>query len=138
MQSSDYLEKMLGILSGSFDIYRPVAINAKEYPAYGYFFSLSEKFLVTQKVNLWSARMYEHIVFMQVDKCTEATLEDARDLIENHMEYIYVRKGAKYPEKDHMVSYVTVCISRRAYHLRGHECGNHMRQPLGQTGVQYI
>ncbi len=110
MQSSDYLEKMLGILSGSFDIYRPVAINAKEYPAYGYFFSLSEKFLVTQKVNLWSARMYEHIVFIQVDKCTEETLAEARDLIENHMENMYVRKGEKYPEKDHMVSYVTVCI----------------------------
>ena len=100
MQSSVYLENLLGILAGSFDIYRPVTIIAKEYPAYGYFFSLSEKFLVTQKVNLWSARMYEHIVFMQVDRCTEATLAEARDLIENHMEYMYVRKGEKYPEKD--------------------------------------
>jgi hypothetical protein len=54
--------------------------------------------------------MYEHIVFMQVDKCTEATLAEARELIENHMENMYVRKGEKYPEKDHMVSYVTVCI----------------------------
>ena len=26
------------------------------------------------------------------------------------MEETYVRKGEKYPEKDHMVSYVTVCI----------------------------
>ena len=110
MQSSVYLENLLRILSGSFDIYRPVTINAKEYPAYGYFFSLSEKFLVTQKVNLWSARMYEHIVFMQVEQCTEETLATARDLIENHMECRYVRKGEKYPEKDHMVSYVTVCI----------------------------
>ena len=161
MQSSDYLEKMLGILSGSFDIYRPVAINAKEYPAYGYFFSLSEKFLVTQKVNLWSARMYEHIVFMQVDKCTEATLAEARDLIENHLEYMYVRKGEKYPEKDRMYYFgdLSFCKcnqfrqklpfqqelplhrkrqNRRAYHLRGLERGNRLRQPFSQAGVQYI
>ena len=110
METSDYLEKILGILSGSFDIYRPVTINSKEYPAYAYYFSLSEKFLVTQKVNLWSARVYEHILFMQAEKCSEETLADARALIETYMEETYVRKGEKYPEKDHMVSYVTVCI----------------------------
>ena len=57
MQSSDYLEKMLGILSGSFDIYRPVAINAKEYPAYGYFskfpFNLSSGSSSTVSPYLW-------------------------------------------------------------------------------------
>ena len=110
MESSVYLEKLLGSLSGSFDIYRPIIINVKEYPAYGYFFSLSEKFLVTEKVNLWSARMYEHLLFMQTEKCSEETLAEARELIENNMESTYVRKGEKYPEKDHMISYVTVCI----------------------------
>lgn len=54
--------------------------------------------------------MYEHILFMAVDKCTDSTLAEARDLIEHQMEAIYVRKGEKYPEKDHMVSYITVCI----------------------------
>lgn len=110
LSSTDYLDAILNILSGSFDLYRPVTVENKEYPAYGYFFSLSEKFLVTQKVNLWSARMYEHILFMQADECTEETLKEACHLIENHMEETYVRKGEKYPEKDHMVSYVTVCI----------------------------
>ncbi len=110
MSSEDYLEDILGILSGSFDLYRSVTIEDKEYPAYGYFFSLSEKFLVTQKVNLWSARMYEHILFIQTKECSEKTLAQARELIENYMEETYVRRGNKYPEKDHMISYITVCI----------------------------
>ncbi len=110
MGTEKYLDSILNILSGSFDIYRPVTIENKEYPAYGYFFSLSEKFLVTQKVNLWSARMYEHILFLQTDECTEDTLREACSLIEDYMENTYVRKGEKYPKKDHMVSYVTVCI----------------------------
>lgn len=110
LNSTDYLDAILDVLSGSFDLYRPVTVESKEYPAYGYFFSLSEKFLVTQKVNLWSARMYEHILFIQTEECSEETVEEARRLIENHMEKTYVRKGEKYPEKDHMVSYVTVCI----------------------------
>lgn len=110
LESSDYLERMYTVLSGSFDLYHHILIEDQKYPAYGYFFSLSEKFLVTQKVNLWSARMYEHILFMQEEQCTQETLEKARRLIEGYMEETYVRKGEKYPEKDHMVSYITVCI----------------------------
>ena len=52
MNDTVYLDRMLGIMSGSFDITRPVRIEGREYPARGFFFSLSEKFLVTQKVNL--------------------------------------------------------------------------------------
>ncbi len=110
MNDTAYLDRLLDILSNSFDIYRPVAANGKEYPAYGYFFSLSEKFLVTQKVNLWSARMYEHVIFMHAEQCTEETVREARELIEGYMEETYVRRGERYPEKDHMLSYITVCI----------------------------
>ena len=110
MNDTVYLDRMLGIMSGSFDITRPVRIEGREYPARGFFFSLSEKFLVAQKVNLWSARMYEHVLFMRAEQCTEETLKEAKSLIEGYMEENYVRKGEKYPEKDHMVSYITVCI----------------------------
>lgn len=54
--------------------------------------------------------MYEHILFLQTKECTEETLSEACRLIEHPMEETYVRKGEKYPEKDHMVSYITVCI----------------------------
>ncbi len=110
MKAEAYLESLLGILSGSFDLYRPYTVGGKEYPAYGYYFSLSEKFLVTEKVNLWSARMYEHILFIEAGECTMDTVREAKSLIEGHMEETLVRRGEKYPEKDHMVSYITVCI----------------------------
>lgn len=110
MNKIDFLDRMVDLMSGSFDITRPVSISGLKYPAYGYFFSLSEKFLVTQKVNLWSARMYEHVLFMHTSKCTEETVREAESLIEGYMEETFVRKGEKYPEKDHMISYITVCI----------------------------
>ena len=110
LESAVYLEKILHTLSGSFDIYRPYRIGGREYPAYGYFFSLNEKYVAVRKAQLWAVRTYEHILFMEAEQCTMDTVAEARSLMEGYMEPELVRKKEKYPEKDHMLSDLTVVV----------------------------
>jgi hypothetical protein len=105
-----YLDKLLERYAHSFDIHRPFSIYGEEYPAYGYYFSLSEKYVVSPKANLWSVRTYEHILFLHEEKMSEATVKKVRELMEQYMEPELVRKKKSFPEKDHMVSYLTVCV----------------------------
>ena len=110
MDAERYLDHMLERYARSFDIYRSYKIGGEEYPAYGYFFSLSEKYVATPKANLWSVRTYEHILFLHEDQISVRTVQKARALMDSYMEPELVRKGRRYPEKDHMVSYLTVCV----------------------------
>ena len=110
MTTADYRDGLLLCYSGNFDIYQPYRINNKEYPAYGYFFSVVEKYILVREINMWSTRSYEHILFMEVDTCTEKTIEEASDIIKNYMEPMLVRKGEKLPEPNHMYSYLNVVI----------------------------
>ena len=110
MESAVYLDQILDSLSGSFDIYRPYRIGEKEYPAYGYFFSMNEKYVAVRKAQLWAIRTYEHILFIKTEQCGRDTIAEARRLIEEYMEPVLLRKGNKLPEKDHMVTDLTVVI----------------------------
>ncbi len=110
LESALYLDTILDTLSGSFDIYRPYKVGEKEYPAYGYFFSMNEKYVAVRKAQIWAVRTYEHILFIQTPKCGQDTVAEARSLMEEYMEPELVRRGEKYPEKDHMISDVTVVI----------------------------
>lgn len=110
MTTADYLDSLLLRYSGSFDIYQPYKINEKEYPAYGYFFSVVEKYILIREINMWSTKSYEHILFMEVEECTEETLKEASNIIQNYMEPVLVRKGEKLPEPNHMYSYLNVAI----------------------------
>ena len=110
MESAVYLDRILDTLSGSFDIYRPYRIGGKEYPAYGYFFSMNEKYVAVRKAQLWAVRTYEHILFLQTPQCGPDTIAEAGSLMAEYMEPELVRKGNRYPEKDHMVSDLTVVV----------------------------
>ena len=110
MDASVYLDRLLERYAQSYDVYRPYAVKGEEYPAYGYFFSLSEKYVLSPRANLWSVRTYEHILFLHVTQLNAQTIRKAEELMQQHMEPELVRKGKRYPEKDHMVSYLTVCV----------------------------
>lgn len=110
METAEYLDKLLLRYSGSFDIYQPYVINGKEYPAYGYFFSCVEKYILIRELNMWSTRSYEHILFIEAEECTESILSEAAAIIENYMEPVLVRKNEKWPEPNHMYSYLNVVI----------------------------
>ena len=110
MKTAEYLDRLLLRYSGSFDIYQPYVINGKEYPAYGYFFSCVEKYILTREINMWSSRSYEHILFIEAEECNAEKIEEAKAIIKDYMEPVLVRKNEKYPEKDHMYSYLNVVI----------------------------
>ena len=46
MEMAEYFERTLDKYAGAFDIYRNYSINQRQYPAYGYFFSLGEKGII--------------------------------------------------------------------------------------------
>lgn len=110
MNAKVYLDQLLKRYAHSFDIHRPFSIHGVEYPAYGYYFSLSEKYVVSPKANLWSVRTYEHILFLHEERMCEETLRKVQELMEQYMEPELVRKKKRFPEPDHMVSYLTVCV----------------------------
>ena len=110
MHSADYLNRLLLKYSGTFDIYQPYTILGREYPAYGYFFSHVEKYLLTRRANMWSADSYEHILFAVPEELTPAHLEEYRQAICEYIEPALILKGKKLPEANHMYSYITIAV----------------------------
>lgn len=110
MNSADYLNRLLLKYSGTFDIYQPYTILGREYPAYGYFFSHVEKYLLTRRANMWSADSYEHVLFADPTELTEAHLEEYRQAIAEYIEPVLVLKGEKLPAPNHMYSYITIAV----------------------------
>lgn len=110
MEKLGYLDRILDEYEKSFDIYKEYEIGDRKVSAYGYFNSHSEKYLLVREVQLWETKAFEHIFFIQSDNLDSSTLEDFLSLIPNHIEPKLVRRGEKYPEKNHMYSYVTLVI----------------------------
>lgn len=110
MNTADFLDRLLAKYSGTFDIYQPYVIHGKEYPAYGYFFSHIEKYVLVREANMWSSDSYEHILFIETDELTEELIKEAYALVKDYMEPILVRKGEELPQPNHMYSYLTIVI----------------------------
>lgn len=105
-----YLDRLLAKYGGSFDVYMPYQINGIEYKAYAYFYTHQEKYVLVQSANLWSADSYEYVLFMDAEEIDDTMFERAKDVIENYFEPVLVRKGEKYPAKNHMYSFLTVVM----------------------------
>lgn len=110
MNNTDYLDRLLLRYAGTFNIYMPYTIHGKEYPAYGYFFSSVEKYVLVREANMWTTNSHEHILFITVDEVTEDTLKEVQELFKDYMEPKLVRDDKKYPDKNHMYSYLTIAI----------------------------
>lgn len=110
MNTGDYLDHLLRKYSGTFDIYQPYVIHGKEYPAYGYFFSHVEKYVLVREANMWSSDSYEHILFIEAEEVVPALIEEAYKIVREYMEPVLVRKGEELPAPGHMYSYLTISI----------------------------
>ena len=105
-----FLEKLLTEYRKSFDIVRNYEIGGLQAAAYGYFSAVSEKYVLNPKANLWSIHGYEHILFFPCESVTMQDIEKAHELMSGAMAPQLVCRGRKYPEKDHMYSYLTVAF----------------------------
>lgn len=110
MKTADYLNQLLRKYSGTFDIYQPYRIYDKEYPAYGYFFSHVEKYVLVREANMWASDSYEHILFIETQEVTPELIEEAYKIVKEYMEPVLVRKGKEVPANGHMYSYLTISI----------------------------
>ena len=111
MHSADYLNRLLLRYSGTFDIYQPYTILEREYPAYGYFFSHVEKYVLVRAANMWSADSYEHILFSTREELTMADLEEYGRAVKEYIEPKLVLKGEKLPESDFFVVWILPTVS---------------------------
>ena len=110
MKTADYLDQLLQKYSGTFDIYQPYVIHGKEYPAYGYFSSHTEKYVLVREINMWSSDSYEHILFIKAEAVDQTLIDEAYRIVTEYMEPVLVRKGEAAPEAGHMYSYMTICL----------------------------
>lgn len=106
----NYLKKILDVYSKDFDIYENYKLGDEIVSAYGYFSSLNEKYLLVREVQLWETKTYEHIVFIEDEKLDFTLFSRVENLIKNVIEPTYIRKDNKYPEKNHMYSYITIIL----------------------------
>ena len=107
MDATVYLDRTLAKYAGSFDILKPYFACGTEYDAYGHYISQDEKYVLTRKANLWTIRGHEHVLFRIADACTAEMLDEAETAMKEHMIPDLVCRGERYPEKDHMYSYLT-------------------------------
>ncbi len=110
MDQSAYLNTVLAKYAGTFDIEKDRETDGRKYAAYAYFSSLGEKYVLVKKARLWAVKAYEHAFFLYEDSCTPGLLEELMRSVTDYMEPVLVRKGEKYPEKDHMYTYLTFVI----------------------------
>ena len=109
-RTEKYLDRLLARYSGTFDIYVPYTIGGVEFPAYGYFFSHVEKYVLTRNTNMWSSDSYEHILFLPKDMVTVDDVSKMKQIMLDYVEPQLVRKGQELPDQNHMYSYMSVIL----------------------------
>ena len=113
IRPEQYMDRILAKFASTFDIEKPFRAGGREFPAYARFSSRSEKYVLVKEVNLWAAESYEYVLFLDRDEVTPAIADEVLNLAKNYMEPELVRGGKRYPEKDHMYSYMTVIVMSR-------------------------
>ena len=110
LNAENYLDRLLVRYAGTFDIYTPYTIGGRTFPAYGYFYSHVEKFVLTRGANMWSSDSYEHILFLPVEEVTADMVKQMKQLLLEEVEPKLVLKGEEVPPPNHMYSYMSVIL----------------------------
>ena len=105
-----YLDRLLVRYAGTFDIYTRYHLGGITFPAYGYFYSHIEKFVLTRGANMWSSDSYEHILFLTVDEAALDTVTQMKQILLEEVEPKLVLKGEDVPPPNHMYSYMSVIV----------------------------
>lgn len=132
MKAERYLDRTLAKYSEMYDISQDFNFAGRTFPAYAYFSQTGEKYVLTKKAQLWQIKGFEHVLFVITDKMTADDVSSAKKLMNEHMAPELVCKGEKYPEKDHMVSYLTVVfISKKTPDAKARHDIAHFRYDKG-------
>jgi len=107
MDREQVFEKVLNVYHSSFDITKPYELDEVSYDAYGYCNITNAKYVLVKKAELWRALCFEHAFFKSVSKLEEDDVALFYQQMLKKVEPDFVRKNEKYPEKNHMYSYIT-------------------------------
>jgi hypothetical protein len=110
LSADSYLDRLLVRYAGTFDIYTPYNLGGMTFPAYGYFYSHIEKFVLTRGANMWSSDSYEHILFLPVNEVTPDMVATMKRILLDEVEPKLVLKGEEVPPPNHMYSYMSVIL----------------------------
>lgn len=110
LSADSYLDRLLVRYAGTFDIYTPYNLGGMTFPAYGYFYSHIEKFVLTRGANMWSSDSYEHILFLPVNEVTPDMVATMKRILLDEVEAKLVLKGEEVPPPNHMYSYMSVIL----------------------------
>ena len=106
--TGDYLlEKLLDSFQNSYDVERTCDINGDIYEAYASFNATSAKYVLVKKAELWRAKCFEHVFFRLKKNLGKEDIENFRKKIDAYIEPQLVRGGLRWPQKDHMYTYMT-------------------------------
>ena len=110
LTADSYLNRLLVRYAGTFDLYTPYQLGGMTFPAYGYFYSHVEKFVLTRSANMWSSDSYEHILFLPLEEATLDTVAKMKQLLLEEVEPKLVLKGEDVPPPSHMYSYMSLFL----------------------------
>lgn len=103
-----FLEKILSFYQSDFDIDKPYYINDDFYDAHARFEITNAKYVLIKKAELWRVDCFEHVFFRITDILNKEDLMRSRNHISTYIEPELVRKGARWPEPNHMYTYITI------------------------------
>lgn len=109
MTAESYLETCLQYYQSTFDLERNYVYGGRSYDAYGRFYAHNEKYVLVREAQMWETNSFEHVFFRIVDELTTDMIDELRRMFSERAEPELVRRGEKYPPKNHMYSYLT-CI----------------------------
>lgn len=111
MVTSDaYLQELLRRYQANFDVTENYKFGEILFPAYAFFHSMSEKYVLRKEAQLWAVKTFEHVFFIKETSFSPKKIDEIKELIIQKIEPEFVRKNEKYPEKDHMISYITFVV----------------------------
>lgn len=107
MTTEEYFGKLLPYYRGMYDMEQPYRLCGMDCLAHGHFYSHNEKFVLSREAKLWESNQFEHVFFIEKDTLREEDLREMDERIRAHVEPELVRNGNKYPDPNHMYTYVT-------------------------------
>lgn len=114
MKAEQMLEKLKRFYASTFDLEDDHRLGTERFSLYGHFNVDNSRYVLVKKAKLWEANSQEHL-FVRVWKEEDGPLDRealCRLLmpLEQIAEPQYVRKGEKYPPKNHMYSFLTLVL----------------------------
>lgn len=103
----EFLNRLLCSYRSSFDIEEPFGIKGDIYDAHASFTVTSAKYVLIKKAELWRADCFEHVFFRICGQMDVRELEKFREQLVDFIEPEFVRGGNRWPEKNHMYTYIT-------------------------------